>query len=57
MTVALDTLKAATRPREEPGFDDRQARILVDTLAEAKGETLVAKDDLEKVEESLRGDL
>ena len=57
MSVAFDTLKAATRLREEAGFDDRQARVLVDTLAEAMGETLVAKDDLEKTETSLRDDL
>ena len=56
MSVAFDTLKAATRLREEAGFDDRQARVLVDTLAEAMGETLVAKDDLEKTETALRGE-
>ena len=57
MTVAFDTLRAARRLRDEGGFDERQAAILVDTFAEGMGETLATKADLEKVETSLRGQM
>ena len=57
MSVAFDTLRAARRLRDEGGFDERQAAILVDTFAEGMGETLATKADLEKTEASLRADL
>ena len=57
MTIAFDTLRAATRLREEAGFDESQARVLVDTLAEGLSESLATKVDLEKTETSLRSDL
>ena len=34
MSVAFDTLRTARRLRDEAGFDERQAAILVDTFAE-----------------------
>ena len=57
MAVAFDTLKAATRLREEAGFDERQARVLVATFAEGIGESLAAKEDLASTEAALRKDL
>ena len=64
MSVAFDTLRAARRLRDEAGFDERQAGVLVDTFAEGMTETLATKadvealrGDLEKTEASLRGDL
>ena len=57
MSVAFDTLRAARKLRDEGGFDERQAAILVDTFAEGMTETLATKADLEKTEASLRGDL
>ena len=53
MSVAFDTLRAARKLRDEGGFDDRQAAILVDAFAEGMTETLATKADLEL----LRGDL
>ena len=57
MMVAFDTLRAARKLRDEGGFDEKQAAILVDTFAEGMGETLATKADLEKTEASLRADL
>ena len=57
MTIAFDTLRAATRLREEAGFDESQARVLVDTLAEGLSESLATKVDLEKTETALRGEI
>ncbi len=64
MMVAFDTLRAARKLRDEGGFDEKQAAILVDTFAEGMGETLATKadlevlrGDLEKTETALRGDL
>ena len=57
MAVAFDTLKAATRLREEAGFDERQARVLVATFAEGIGESLATKEDLASTETALRTDL
>ena len=53
MSVAFDTLRAARRLRDEAGFDERQAGVLVDTFAEGMTETLATKADVE----ALRGDL
>ena len=64
MTVALDTLRAARRLRDEAGFDEEQTAILVDTFAEDMGETLDTKadvelwrSDLEKTETKLQGQI
>ena len=64
MSVAFDTLRAARRLRDEAGFDERQAGVLVDTFAEGMTETLATKadvealrSDLEKTETALRADL
>ena len=64
MAVTIDTLKAATRLREEGGFDERQATALVATFADGFVENLATKDDVEhlrgdveKLEVSLRGDV
>ena len=47
MAVAFDTLKAAQRLREEAGFSEQQASVLVTTLAEGVGENLATKADIE----------
>ena len=57
MSVAFDTLRAARKLRDEGGFDERQAAILVDTFAEGMTETLATKADLEKTETALRADI
>ena len=46
VTVAFDTLKAATRLQEEAGFDPTKARVLVSTFAEGMVENLATKDDV-----------
>ena len=46
MAVAFDTLKAATRLQNEAGFNEKQARVLVATLAEGIGENLATKEDV-----------
>ena len=53
MAVAFDTLKAATRLQNEAGFNEKQARVLVATLAEGIGENLATKEDMAM----LRGDM
>ena len=57
MAVTFDTLKAATRLREKAGFDERQATELVATFADGFVENLATKDDMKKLEASLRGDI
>ena len=57
MSVAFDTLRAARKLRDEGGFDERQAAILVDTFAEGMTETLATKADLESTEASLRAEI
>lgn len=57
MSVAFDTLMAARRLRDEAGFDERQAGILVDTFAEGMTETLATKADLDKTETRLQGQM
>ena len=57
MSVAFDTLRAARKLRDEGGFDERQAAILVDTFAEGMTETLATKSDLKETETSLRGEM
>lgn len=46
MTVAFDTLKAATRLQDEAGFNEKQARVLVATFAKGIGENLATKEDV-----------
>ena len=57
MAVTFDTLKAATRLREKGGFSEKQATELVATFADGFVENLATKDDVEKLEMSLRGDI
>ena len=64
MAVTFDTLKAATRLREEGGFSEKQATELVATFADGFVENLATKDDVEhlrgdveRLEVSLRGDM
>jgi len=71
MAVTFDTLKAATRLREEGGFSEKQATELVATFADGFVENLATRDDvallrgdvdhlradMEKMERSLRGDM
>ena len=57
MSVAFDTLRAARKLRDEGGFDERQAAILVDTFAEGMTETLATKADLESTEGALRAEI
>ena len=47
MPVAFDTLKAARRLQDEAGFSEKQAGVLVSTLAEGMGENLATKADIE----------
>ena len=62
MAVAFDTLKAATRLREEAGFEERQATVLVELFADRYGdrENLATRDDVAAVRGEvtmLRGDV
>ena len=57
MAVTFDTLKAATRLREKGGFNEKQATELAATFADGFVENLATKDDVEKLEMSLRGDI
>ena len=57
MTVALNMLRAARRLRDEGGFAERQAAILVDTFAEGMGETLATKAAPKETETMLRANL
>ena len=51
MAAAFDTLKAATRLREEAGFEERQATVLVELFAHRYGdrENLATRDDVAAV--------
>ena len=51
MAAAFDTLKAATRLREEAGFEERQATVLVELFADRYGdrENLATRDDVAAV--------
>ena len=46
MAVTFDTLKAATRLREQGGFSEKQATELVATFADGFVENLATKDDV-----------
>ena len=51
MAAAFDTLKAAKRLREEAGFEERQATVLVELFADRYGdrENLATRDDVAAV--------
>ena len=66
--IAFDTLSAATRLRQEAGFSENQARVLVDTFVQCVDESLATqrhvketevalRRDMQRMETSLRGDL
>ena len=55
--TGFDTLKAAVRLQKEAGFEEHQARALVTIFAEGIGEELATKNDLEKTETALQGQI
>lgn len=55
--MSFDTLRAANRLRDEAGFNEIQATVLVDTFAEGFAERFPTKRDLQGVETALRGDM
>lgn len=55
--MGFDTLRAATRLRDEAGFDETQAAVLVHTFAEGFSERFTTKQDLQEVDGSLRTEL
>lgn len=55
--MSFDTLRAATRLRDEAGFDETQASVLVHTFAEGFSERFTTKQDLEEVDGSLHSEL
>ena len=57
MAVTFDTLKAATRLREQADFSEKQATVLVETLADGIVDRLATREDLKNTEQALRGDL
>ena len=57
MPVAFDTLKAAKRLQDEAGFSEKQAGVLVSTLAEGVGENLATKADIEAEARAIRSEM
>ena len=57
MPVAFDTLKAAKRLQDEAGFSEKQAGVLVSTLAEGVGENLATKADIEAMHTATKADI
>ena len=57
MAVTFDTLKAATRLREQADSSEKQAAALVETFADGIVENLATREDLAKTEQGLRADL
>ena len=57
MPVAFDTLKAAKRLQDEAGFSEKQAGVLVSTLAEGMGENLATKADIESEFRAVRAEM
>ncbi|MCY3545782.1 MAG: hypothetical protein OXH49_02800 [Gemmatimonadetes bacterium] len=55
--MSFDTLRAANRLRDEAGFNEVQAAVLVDTFAAGFAERFPTKRDLKGVETALRGDM
>ena len=57
MAVMFDTLKAATRLRQEADFDEKQATALVAMFADGIVDNLATREDLKNTEHVLRADL
>ena len=57
MAVTFDTLKAATRLREQADFSEKQATALVETFADGIVDNLATREDLKNTEQALRSDL
>ena len=57
MAVTFDTLKAATRLREQADFSEKQATALVETFADGIVDNLATREDLKNTEHVLRSDL
>ena len=57
MPVAFDTLKAAKRLQDEAGFSEKQAGVLVSTLAEGVGENLATKADVDAIRTATKADI
>ncbi|MYG24339.1 MAG: hypothetical protein F4068_09950 [Gemmatimonadetes bacterium] len=55
--MGFDTLRAAHRLRDEAGFDETQATVLVLTFAEGFAERFPTKADLQEVDTSVRVEL
>ena len=55
--MGFDTLRAAHRLRDEAGFDETQATVLVLTFAEGFAERFPTKVDLQGVDTSIRIEL
>lgn len=55
--MSFDTLRAANRLRDEAGFNEVQAAVLVDTFAAGFAERFPTKRDLKGVETALRGEV
>jgi len=55
--MSFDTLRAANRLRDEAGFNEVQAAVLVDTFAAGFAERFPTKRDLQGVEIALRSDM
>ena len=55
--MGFDTLRAAHRLRDEAGFDETQATVLVLTFAEGFAERFPTKGDLQGVDTSIRIEL
>ena len=55
--MGFDTLRAAHRLRDEAGFDETQATVLVHTFAEGFAERFPTKRDLNGVDTSIRDEL
>ena len=62
--TSFDTLRAATQLRDEAGFDETQARVLMGMLAQCVNESLATKadvaalrSDMERMETALRSDM
>ena len=57
MAVTFDTLKAATRLREQADFSEKQATALVETFADGIVDNLATREDLKNTEHVLRTEM
>ena len=57
MAVMFDTLKAATRLRQEADFDEKQATALVAMFADGIVDNLATREDLKNTEQGLRAEM